>query len=224
MSKSLENDIKFALETLSKFYNINHVQIKKVLDNNFGKKEIHSTSDNTPACKKQIILPFNYKINNQCCKAIVYNHGLYTQCTKNCIGEVCNTCSKIKYGKVEERIKYGPGEFVTSDGKKEIPYEKFITKMGYSLDEVRLALNNANINYDIDINKKPKNEPGKKPRGRPKKIQKESSDSESKEEIDVVRVEIDTKKYYKTEDNVLLDINTYDLVGVFKNGEIEVIE
>lgn len=223
MSKTLLTDVNNALDTLSSLYNIKPFEIKRVLDNKFGFKDPqHNGETNIP--KKEIILPFCNKINNECCKAIVFNHGLYTQCTKKTINEVCGSCSKLKYGRVEERIKYEPGEFITKDGKKELPYEKFIAKMGYSLDEVRNALNNADINYDIDVNKKPKNEPGKKPRGRPKKIQKESSDSESKEEIDVVRVEIDGKKYYKTDDNVLLDINSYDVVGVFKNGKIENVD
>ena len=101
-----------------------------------------------------------------------------------------------------------------------------MTKMGYTIEEVKKALSDANLTYDF----KETTKQSTKGRGRPKKIQIEESDSEDKEdkedkeEIDVINININGKNYYKTKDDVILDKLTYEVVGVLKNGSIEVIE
>jgi hypothetical protein len=93
-------------------------------------------------------------------------------------------------------------------------------KMGYSFDDVNTALKLSNLSYDL---KEKKENPQKKGRGRPKKVQKEDSDNEDKEEIEVTKIEINGKKYFKTMDNILLNIDNYEVVGIFKNGNIEAV-
>tara|TARA_B100001175_G_C19462400_1_gene617225 strand:- start:505 stop:1182 length:678 start_codon:yes stop_codon:yes gene_type:complete len=225
MSKDL--DISSALVVLSKNYNVSTDEIKRVLDNIFDNVSNKQKLENTET--KKIILPFCGAIKDDCCKAVIYNHGLYTQCTKVTGYEICKLCSKLKYGRIEERIKSKIGEFINPEGKKEIPYEKFMTKMGYTIEEVKKALSHANLTYDF----KETTKQSTKGRGRPKKIQIEESDSEDKEykedkedkeEIDVINIKINGKNYYKTKDDVILDKLTYEVVGVLKNGSIEVIE
>tara|TARA_B110000008_G_C16927764_1_gene547461 strand:- start:710 stop:1360 length:651 start_codon:yes stop_codon:yes gene_type:complete len=216
MSKDL--DVSSALVVLSKLYSISTDEIKRVLDNTFNTVGNKQNLLNTET--KNIILPFCGVIKDSCCKAVIYNHGLYTQCIKETRNEVCKSCSKLKYGRIEERIKSKIGEFVNPDGKKEMPYEKFMSKMGYTIEEVKKALSAANLTYDL----KEKTKQSTKGRGRPKKIQSEDSDSEDKEEIDVTNININGKNYYKTKDDVILDKLTYEVVGVLKNGSIEVIE
>ena len=212
-------DINQAFQAIGSLYNISGDQIKRVLDNAF--QNGNSTKDNKPKfVTKDIILPFCGVINDNCCKAVIYNHGLYTQCTKQSVNELCKACSKLKYGRIEERIKSKLGEFVTPEGKKEVAYDKFMIKMGYSFDDVNTALKLSNLSYDL---KEKKENPQKKGRGRPKKVQKEDSDNEDKEEIEVTKIEIDGKKYFKTMDNILLNIDNYEVVGIFKNGNIEAV-
>lgn len=217
-------DINLAFQAISSLYNVTTDQIKRVLDNTF--QISNNIPDNRPDNKSKIepidvILPFCGIINEKCCKAVIYNHGLYTQCTKETTNEVCKACSKLKYGRIEERIKNKPGEFVTPEGKKEIPYDKFMTKMGYSFDDVNTALKLLGLVYDL---KEKKETPQKKGRGRPKKVQKEESDNEEKEEIEVTKIEINGKMYFKTSENILLNIDSYEVVGLFKNGNIEQVE
>ena len=213
-------DINLAFQAISSLYNVSIDQIKRVLDNAFETSNLKP--DNKPKIEpKDIILPFCGIINENCCKAVIYNHGLYTQCTKETTNEVCKACSKLKYGRIEERSKNKPGEFVTPEGKKEVPYDKFMTKMGYSFDDVNTALKLLGLSYDL---KEKKDTPLKKGRGRPKKVQKEESDNEEKEEIEVTKVEIKGKKYFKTADNIILNIDNYEVVGLFKNGNIEAVE
>tara|TARA_B100001094_G_C17618770_1_gene524806 strand:- start:4 stop:543 length:540 start_codon:yes stop_codon:yes gene_type:complete len=164
-------DINLAYQTISSVYNVSIDRIKCVLDNTF--KITDNINDSSSKHDiKDIILPFCGVINDKCCKAVIYNHGLYTQCTKETINEVCKACSKLKYGRIEERNKSKLGEFVTPEGKKEIPYDKFISKKDYNIEDVRIALNLLNLSYDLKENK---DTLPKKSRGRPKKVQKEKS-------------------------------------------------
>ena len=213
-------DINSAFQTISSLYNVTPELTKRVLDNAFTVNNIKSTNQSKPNLKN-VILPFCGTINEKNCKAVIYNHGLYTQCTKETSNEVCKACSKLKYGRIEERSKSKLGEFVTPQGKKEIPYEKFISKMGYSIDDVNEALKLVNLSYDL---KEKKDTYKKKGRGRPKKEQKEESDDEEKEEIEVTKIEINDKMYFKTNENILLNIDNYDVVGLLKNNNIEPLE
>ena len=217
---SNSTDVNRAYESLGLVYNVSKEQIKRALDNAFQNKNINN--DYKPKIQpKDIILPFCGLINKNCCKAVIYNHGLYTQCTKETTNEICKSCVKLKYGRIEERSKSKQGEFITPEGKKEIPYDKFITKMNYNIDDVKAALKLANLEYDL---KEKKDTPPKKGRGRPKKVQKEESDTEEKEEIEVTKIEINGKMYFKTSENILLNIDNYEVVGLFKNGNIEPLE
>tara|TARA_Y100000389_G_scaffold72874_1_gene69598 strand:- start:322 stop:981 length:660 start_codon:yes stop_codon:yes gene_type:complete len=210
-------DINLAYQAISLVYNVSIDRIKCVLDNTFKITDnINDTSSKHHT--KDIILPFCGVINDKCCKAVIYNHGLYTQCTKETINEVCKTCSKLKYGRIEERNKSKLGEFVTPEGKKEIPYDKFIRKKDYNIKDVRNALNLLNLSYDLKENK---DTLPKKSRGRPKKVQKEESDNDENEEIEVTKIEINGKIYFKTQDNVILNIDNYEVVGIYKNGTID---
>ena len=212
-------DIDIAFKIISSLYNTSSENIKRALDQMFEIKI--DTKHTTPIFEaKDIILPFCGIINDKCCKAVIYNHGLYTQCRKETTNEVCKSCSKLKYGRIEERSKSEPGEFITPEGKKEIPYDKFMEKMGYSLDEVHNALKLFNLSYDL---KEKKKNLQKKPRGRPKKVHIEESDNEEIEEIEVTKIEINGKMYFKSQDNIILNIDNYQVVGIFKNGNIEAV-
>lgn len=213
-------NIDQAFEAISIYYDVPIENIRHVLNSAFEIKNFKSEKKKNMNTNN-IILPFCGVINQSNCKAVIYNHGLYTQCTKETNNEICKSCSKLKYGRIEERIKSKQGEFISPEGKKEISYEKFMSKMGYSFDDVNTALKLYNLSYDL---KEIKENREKKGRGRPKKIQKEESDNEEKEEIDVTKIYLDGKMYFKTNENILLNIDNYEVVGIFKNGNIELVE
>jgi len=87
-----------------------------------------------------IPLPFLGKIEEDCCKGIAMNGGLYTQCKNKCI-EICASCKKnavdgvLPYGTVSERIEAG-GEYKDSKGRKPVPYARVLEKMKISRETV----------------------------------------------------------------------------------------
>jgi len=218
----MSNKVDQSIDILSSFYNVTTEQVRCTLDNAF---KVKNTADNkTYKLKdKDIILPFCGVINDACCKGVIYNHGLYTQCIKETNIEVCKACSKLKYGRIEERIKSRQSEFVTPDGKKEVPYEKFMTKMNYSIDHVKQALKLSNSLYflnEVNYNELP----DKKGRGRPKKVQTEESENEETDEVEVIKVELNGKMYFKTSEDIILNIHTYEVVGILKNDKLENVD
>ena len=87
-----------AFTIVANHYGIDTDIMKTVLNSYISKNEIHNN--------KKIILPFCGKINEDCCKGIVFNHGLYTQCTKIQSAKFCKICINQKYGSIEDRKKY----------------------------------------------------------------------------------------------------------------------
>ncbi len=57
-------------------------------------------------------------------------------------------------------------------------------------------------------------------RGRPKKV---VTESDSDEEIEVEKIKINGKDYLKTVESVILRVDTYDIVGIYKDGKIDKI-
>ena len=197
---------------LAGYYKTSPEKIKQILDKNFIKDIVTKGEE---LCEPSIILPFCGKIFENNCKAVVYNHGLYTQCCEEIMGDsICKKCKKLKYGRIEERAKFEKNTF-KYNGKLEMPYEKFIKKMGYNLDTVRRELINNGLDFEIESLNEVKNT-----RGRPKKVVIES---DSDEEIEVEKIKINGKDYLKTVESVILRVDTYDIVGIYKDGKIDKI-
>ena len=217
-NKNILQDKPYQL--ICKFYSIASIdELKKLLNNTYG-PPIYSEETNR-VVKPDIILPFSGKINYSCCKAVVYNHGLYTQCSKLTNDNTCKSCAKLKYGTIENRIKNNTNEFVSPDGKKEVPYHKFVVKMGYNMSDVKEALDMAGIIYAIGGDT---GEPIKKGRGRPKKIPLPNDEDDALNKLEVTTVNIDGSIYFKTEKNVLLNVKTYEVVGTFIDNKFALID
>ena len=199
---------------ICKHYKIDSVdELKKLLEDTYGVPE--TIPETKPAVKQEIVLPFCGNINTKCCKAVVYNHGLYTQCSKQTNDYTCKACSKLKYGDIESRVKCKTDEFVTPEGKKEIPYHKFIVKMEYKQEDVNKALHAAGIVYKFAEDTR---QPVKKGRGRPKKIPTPETEGKKINKLEVTSVEIDGSLYFKTVENVLLNRDSYSVMGLYADG------
>lgn len=212
-----------ALAVLSKIYNINVDIILNFLENLKENNECEKKS----IC--EIILPFCGNIYEDRCKGVVFNHGLYTQCCKKSKKEYCSSCVNLKYGNIYDRKNFNIGEFKTKEGKREINYLKFVKKMNYNVSNVIDELKKHNITIpgieelkESSLKDNPKNLQ-KRGRGRPKKLETETEIEKEDEEdmIEVVEVTIDSIKYYKTKENIILDIDTHRIVGHLKNNKIE---
>jgi hypothetical protein len=96
--------------------------------------------------KTEIPLPYNGELNEDCCKGVKHNYGLYTQCrVKSKNGEkYCKMCEnqaikhshgKPTYGTMEDRLAVGIMEFVDPSGKKPEMYMNVLKKMNITIDE-----------------------------------------------------------------------------------------
>ena len=211
-----------ALNILSIKFNTTPQYILQVLQDKFNNNNTNNTNndntnnDNISYKKDNIILPYYGNIIKHKCKALIYNHGLYTQCVEEIDkDEYCKKCKIRKYGSVYDRKLYGLGKYVTPNGKKEIDYNSFIIKMNYDLTKVDKILKELDISFvKIEIVKNI----DEKKRGRPKKVI--TSDLKDKT-IEVERIEINGVSYLKTGSNVILDSNSYEIVGGLVGGEME---
>lgn len=180
------------------------------------------------------IKPFDGIIKDGCCKAVVYNHGLYTQCTNKTNREFCSSqCKRLKYGHINHRKNYPVGTYVLENGKREISYQKVKKR----LTKKNTIQNNQDRIFieDSDDEDGTVNEVtiSKNPRGRPKMTSKEieinvdsrekdagCSDDDNIEEVNVRREIIDDKEYLVSEDNIVFDSKTYKMVGRLLLGKI----
>jgi hypothetical protein len=198
-----------AIDIILNHYNIEKSKLLEFLENN--KKEIN---------EENIILPYYGKIFENRCKGIIFNHGLYTQCNEKQKFGFCKNCEKQKYGSIYDRQNYEIGKYVTKNNKKEVDYGKFIKKMNYNIDEVKRCFIKNNINFMHYFT-----EEKSKSRGRPRKeILQSVCKSEEQDTLEVVEVEIESSLYYKSKEGVILDRNSYDIVGILVNNKIEKIE
>lgn len=241
MSISIDDAIKL----LSKHYGIKVDILEEFIKQN---KQINTTNTNMNTTNNEIdfIIPYCGVIYDDFCKAIVFNHGLYTQCTNKCDTDICKSCKNLKYGRIEQRLKLNPGELlVLENGKKETDYKNIIKKYKYDINELTMYFSKNNLNYkfDVEVNK---NVSEKKGRGRPRKVTidndsplynvrryetdnndelvKEEPCSDDEDEIEVQEIDIDGIYYYLTSENVVLDKKSHKIVGLYKNGAIEKIK
>lgn len=211
-------NIDNVLKIISSHYGIDYIELENLINSKTIKyynntENIKNNKNNT------IILPYHGVINEYNCKGLVYNHGLYTQCTVKYKG-VCTKCIKNKYGTIENRKNYPIGKYITPDGKIELDYNILINRLKYNTDDVikEFNLNNIDIkNFNIQaIN----NNGEKKGRGRPKKIKECIQEDNT---IEVIKYLYNEISYLKTNDNILLNPVTYDIVGIVSSlGKVDI--
>ena len=279
-------------------------------------------------------LPWNGVVLSGCI-GIRYNGGLYTQCGVECVSAsaslYCSECERSNrlnglcvYGSMSERLSSGIMSYKDSRGRSPIMYSKYMSKMGFSREEVELEGLRCGIKvlecHFVEVERKrgrprkEKVEVEKKKRGRPRKEKEmvsniageeliaslldgmvdcrssnevvvseggreevvvseggreevvvreggreevvvreggreewvvreggreewvvseikvseieECEDWSSNEEIEVVRFELKGKKYLRSKENILYDIDSHDAIGIWNeaSGEIDELE
>ena len=235
-------------------------------------------------------LPWNGVVLSGCI-GIRYNGGLYTQCGVECVSSYCSECERSNrlnglcvYGSMSERLSSGIMSYKDSRGRSPIMYSKYMSKMGFSREEVELEGLRCGIKvlecHFVEVERKrgrprkEKVEVEKKKRGRPRKEKEmvsniageeliaslldgmvdcrssnevvvseggreevvvseikvseieECEDWSSNEEIEVVRFELKGKKYLRSKENILYDIDSNDAIGIWNeaSGEIDELE
>lgn len=212
-----------ALLIIAGYYNTTPANILALLNKNFKLKNSLIVKDNkSDVIKTDIILPYYGKVNYDNCKQLVYNHGLYTQCSEKCMKEdCCKKCKNNKYGTIFDRQKYSIGQYITPSGKKELDYNSFILKMNYNINDVKHLFEKLNINYPLTIKSEYNKNNEKKRRGRPyKNVCNKSEEMNDNVSIEVERKIIDGKEYLITSSLIVLDSNSYDILGVLVDNEL----
>ena len=145
-----------------------------------------------------MLVPYNGEIDEERCKGVIYNHGLYTQCRERNEG-LCKKCINLKYGSIYDRAKYKVGSYITPSGKKEVDYNVIIKRMKYNKNEVKKELEKMNIEINVNNNKEEKDE-----------------------KIEVIKYNHEGINYYITKEGIILN-NNYDIIGIKReNNEIDI--
>ena len=209
---------------IADYYDTTYDNILALLNKNFKLKNSLINKDNKGDVMKnsEIILPYYGEVNYDNCKQLVYNHGLYTQCKEKCMkGDCCKKCKNNKYGSVFDRQKYSIGQYITPSGKKELDYNSFILKMNYNINDVRLLFEKLNIYYPLTIKNEGNKNIEKKRRGRPcKNVCNKSEITHENVSIEVERKIISGVEYLITSSLIVLDSNSYDILGVLVDNEL----
>ena len=149
-------------------YNFNSEEAMRMLFLDVKVAESKSKSKSKPVkeSKKVVPMPYDGKMKDNCCKALVLNHGLYSQCSTS-VEDVryCKKCGDDpEYGTIEERLRMDCMEFRDKKGKSPTHYSKVMKKLKISREEVLEEAGKLNIIID-DFHF----EEEKKEKGRPKK-------------------------------------------------------
>jgi len=116
-----------------------------------------SVSDGKSVSKPKCPMPYSGEYNEECCKALRQNKGLYTQCEMvKKSGEYCKQCSASaekndgmpEYGTIDQRRATDIYSYVDPKGRKPISFTKVMNKLKLSEEEVKAEAEKFGINID----------------------------------------------------------------------------
>ena len=120
------------VEEISKKYSLDSEEVKKYIGVEVSMKKEKG---------KRVILPFCGRIDEEKCRGIKINYGLYTQCEKNIFSNnLCKCCNKQSeknsngkpnYGTIDERLNKN---YKDKNGKEPVKYSKIMEKMNITRD------------------------------------------------------------------------------------------
>ena len=213
----MEVILKSIIEKISERYGISELELESVM--------------------KEVPLPYvGEKVEGKC-KNVKYNYGLYSQCLEWSEEEYCMKCKcEGKYGNIEDRKEVK--EYVDPYGNKERGYVEVLNLLNIPIKKGEEACKKAGINIKLNEIKKKRGRPKKektntivsdsddeekikKKRGRPKKEKSEIvMNKEERQENEVTEVTIlnlNGKKYLRTENDELYDNESHELIGLFNS-------
>ena len=140
LTKALELYVGGVVSILAKEYGFEEAAGLKLLGELRVQKEGKSRVVKAKRVVPEILLPFCGVVEVEWCKAVRYNHGLFSQCTNSCKGEkFCKTCVKSlsedgvpTHGLIEERGNEG---WRSPKGKSPVNYGNIISKIEVSKEK-----------------------------------------------------------------------------------------
>jgi len=120
--------------------------------------------------KAKLPLPFTGEVFDDCCHAIVFNSGLFTQCLKEPTptsqNSLCKTCEKQaeknptgspSLGYISERVERGE-DWRDPSGRQPVPYTKVMKAKKFTQEEVMAQVRLDKMNINLTIFDEPENE------------------------------------------------------------------
>ena len=141
LTEALQRYMPEVVGTLAKEYKFDQVAGLELLGDLSVQKEGKSRAVKAKRVVPKILLPFCGVVQDDWCKAVRYNRGLFTQCTNACKGDskFCTTCMKHvsvdgipQYGLIEERGNEG---WKCPKGKSPVNYGNIMAKIDVTKDQ-----------------------------------------------------------------------------------------
>jgi Skp family chaperone for outer membrane proteins len=183
----MNKSVKEAIMRCAGEYNFDGAEALSKL---FGEGVVEGVSKSKS--KSKLPLPYSGEVNEECCRALRQNKGLYTQCqVSKKSGDYCKQCSASaennsgipEYGTIDQRRATDIYSYVDPKGRKPVSYTKVMKKLKLSEEEVKAEAEKFGIKIDAGHfvvpeskrgrpaqEKAPKEAKGAK--GRPKKAKK----------------------------------------------------
>jgi hypothetical protein len=188
MQSAIDSAIKDTIRKLSKRYEFDY---QEALDFLGVEEKLRVTIGAKPRAPKReqpkFPLPFSGQQIENCCVAIIYNKGLYSQCLNEPgSNDLCVSCSKKaaktpfavpEYGTVEARIQKGE-DYTDHKGKKPVHFTQVMKKLQLTEEIVLGEVTKYNIPFDTNHFSEQQEK-----KGRPKKSQERTKKPSNQIEI-----------------------------------------
>jgi hypothetical protein len=179
MQSALDSAIKETVVKLSKKYEFDYQEALAFLGVEEKLRVIIGAKAKEPRAPKReqpkFPLPFSGQIIDDCCLAVLYNRGLYSQCLNEPDSNgLCSSCSKKaaktpfgkpEFGTIEARIEQGD-DYTDYKGKKPVHFTQIMRKLQLTEEIVLGEVTKYNLPFDTNHFSEPQTK-----KGRPKKSQ-----------------------------------------------------
>lgn len=126
-------------------------------------KKVGDVDDAPKRTNPKFPLPFTGQVYGDCCRAIVFNSGLFTQCLKepnpNSQNSLCQTCQKQAeksplgnppLGYITDRIERGE-DWADPKGRRPVPYTKVMKLKKFTQEEVMAEVSKYDMTLDLSV-------------------------------------------------------------------------
>jgi hypothetical protein len=158
--KVLAENYKFDYDEALALFGLDNLKVTT----NLGKtKGVGAVGDAPKRTKPKFPLPFTGEVFDDCCRAIVFNGGLFTQCFKapkpESQNSLCQTCEKQAektplgnppLGYISERLEKGE-DWADPKGRRPVPYTKVMKTKNFTQEEVMEEVSKYGMNIDMTV-------------------------------------------------------------------------
>ena len=158
--KVLAENYEFDYEEALALFGSDDLKVETNLGKTKGVKAVGSAPKRT---KPKFPLPFTGEVFDDCCRAIVFNSGLFTQCLKepkpDSQKSLCQTCEKQAektplgvppLGYISDRLDRGD-DWADPKGRRPVPYTKVMKAKKFTQEEVMAEASQYDMTLDLSV-------------------------------------------------------------------------